>query len=91
MANLAEDENPRVIDKPYPRCGERWLHPDSGHVVTVWRLCIGRWGLSKNLDFMVFAKGPEIGVDDQCVIFQGSNNYYIRTVENFLERFERVG
>lgn len=96
MANIAEDENPRVVDKPYPRCGERWLHTESGHVVTVLFLhLISATHLKHTFmeveDWTLRVKSY-IPAGHQCVVYLGSDEKdYIRTVENFLERFERVG
>lgn len=98
MANIAEDENPKVIYKTHPRGGEKWLHPESGHVVKVMGLHIIFKGYNKGCqvhiegaDFLVMAKS-DIPANSQCVIFKGSQDWlYIRTVENFLERFKRIG
>lgn len=92
MANVAEDESAKLIHKPYPRCGEKWQHITSGLTVEVWRLCIGFWGLSKNLEQHVYARCDFKVANEQNVIYIEPGEYYcIRTVENFLERFERVG
>jgi hypothetical protein len=95
MANLAEDESAGLSQKHYPRCGEKWLHPDSGHVVEIEYLdFIGGYypkgSTMYSLPTILHVKS-DIPKESQCVIFSGDGKRFIRTVENFLERFERVG
>lgn len=97
MAYVAEDESAGIVDKPWPRGGEKWLHPESGHVVTV-RWLEMMWSEFEKGDFWVHLGRIEvraksfIPAPSQCVFFTGDDGkMYVRTVENFLANFERVG
>lgn len=96
MANIAEDQDSGMEQKPYPQPGQQWRHIETGHVVKVWRLCIGYWGLVKSLEKPLRNKGtaknrfPE---DAQCILYvcvgdNAPDEYCIRTIEDFREKFE---
>lgn len=82
----------RLEQKPYPQPEQIWQHLKTRHVVKI----VGLHMVSANYKDgdTIFINGwkkakSDIEPDDQCVIFFGDGQYYVREINNFLERFER--
>lgn len=82
----------------YPRVGETWKHIKTGFVVQIFGLHIV-WADYKDGEKIWLRFFPEpsactaksdIKASDQCVIYTGSQQSFVREIGNFLERFERI-
>lgn len=95
MARIYEDESAGLVKKSLPNVGERWLHAEGYTVVIEWFHVVGdvvRKGELYNFYGVDALAKSDIEGMSQCVTYTGFDNsaVYIRTVSNFLERFERI-